>query len=752
MWCTRMRQACVVYLCAIVCAVSVAAQQEVKKISGKVSDSSGAAIENASIEFGSNGSTVRTSTDASGSFTVLSARAYGTLLITSPGFNSVRVEVTQAETERLQIRLDPATVIERILVRTDDERIPGTPTSQFAITRREIDLAGALTIDDVLRQVPGFSLFRRSGSLTANPTSQGVSLRGVGANGASRALVLLDGVPLNSPFGGWVYWNRLARVNVENVQAYNGATSDFYGSGALGGVINIRSTTTPATFLDFETSAGNKETGALSFSGGKSFGKWGALFTAQALRTGGYVLVPGNQRGSIDTAAGTSDLTGSVTLSRTLGTQGNAFVRLSSFGESRRNGTPVQLNDTRISSIDLGLDWSDFSARLYGSSENFNQNFSAVAADRNSESLTNRQRNPSQQAGFAFQWRRTIGDHQSISAGVEGRDVRGRSAETTFNSSRTTAQVDAGGRQRSFGLFATDSVQLGSWSFSGGARFDRWSNTRGFSNRIPVAGAPSLNDFPAKSETALSPRVLLIKRFEHGIAVSASAYRAFRAPTLNELYRNFRVGNVVTNANAALHAERLTGGEVGIGVQRFGDRLFVRSSFFWNEINDSIANVTLSTTPALITRQRQNLGVIRARGVELSATTRLAHHWEISAEYLLTDSTVLRFPANRNLEGLLVPQVPRNQFNFQVSYARSKWLVGAQGRFIGKQFDDDQNALPLEKFFTLDAEASRSVSEHVRLFVAFQNLTGSRYEISSTPVFTVGPPVLFRAGARISLR
>jgi len=118
----------------------------------------------------------------------------------------------------------------------------------------------------------------------------------------------------------------------------------------------------------------------------------------------------------------------------------------------------------------------------------------------------------------------------------------------------------------------------------------------------------------------------------------------------------------------------------------------------------------------------------------------------------LTDSTVLRFPSNRSLEGLLVPQVPRNQVNFQLTYADAKWLVGTQGRFVGKQFDDDQNTLPLKRFFTLDAEASRSISERVRLFVAFQNLTGSRYQISSTPVFTVGPPVLVRVGARVSLR
>jgi len=737
-------------LCFVLFAVAASAQQQLTKISGVVSDSNGSAIANASVEFAANGNTIRTQTDASGSFTVLSPKPYGTLFVSSPGFSTIKFEVTTASVP-LRIRLEPAGVMERILVSDNAERIPSTPTSQFALTQNEISHAGALTLDDVLRQVPGFSLFRRSGGLTANPTSQGVSLRGVGANGASRALVLLDGVPLNSPFGGWVYWNRLPRVSVESVHVNNNAASDLYGSGALGGVININSRTSPETFLDFEASGGNEVTGATSFRGGKQFGAWGLDFSGQALHTDGYLLVPEDQRGPVDTVAGTGDLTGSLTLSRNLRRDGHAFIRLSSFGESRRNGTLIQINDTRISSIDLGFDWSDaVSVRLYGSKENFNQNFSAIAADRRSESLTNRQRNPSQQIGFAFQWRAPVGDHQTISAGAEGRDVRGHSAEKTFNNSRITAFVDAGGRQDSLGFFASDSVQFRSWFFNAGTRVDRWKNGRGFSNRVPVTGLASLNDFPNRAETAFSPRISLMKRFDHGLSLSASGYRAFRAPTLNELYRNFRVGNVITNANAALKAERLSGGDAGVGIER--GRVFVRSNFFWSEIDDSVANVTLATTPTLITRQRQNLGTIRARGIEVSAITRFEKHWEISSEYLLTDSTVLRFPANRSLEGLLVPQVPRHQFNFQVSYSNSAWRVGTQGRFVSKQFDDDQNTLPLEGFFTLDADVSRRVSEHVRLFAAFQNLTGSRYEISSTPVLTVGPPLLFRLGARLSLR
>src|SRR5687768_7980223 len=653
--CSSTRKLQASFACLLFFCVTAVAQERV--ISGVVSDSTGAKIAQAEVEVEINGVIVRTRTDESGRFTLLSASESGTLTVRSAGFNTIKLQLNDGPQKDLELRLEPAGVMERIVVTAaDDERIPVTPVSQYAIGRREIALSGALTIDDVLRQAPGFSLFRRSGSLTANPTTQGVSLRGVGANGASRALVMYDGVPLNSPFGGWVYWNRVPRVSVESAQVFNGGTSDLYGSGALGGVLNITSNVTSrqnirssqpdAKFLELEASAGNLSTGAVSLSAGSSWGGFDVGVDFQALRTDGYVLVPEDQRGAIDTPAGTSDIGGSLTLSKKFGSNAHGFLRFGSFGESRRNGTPLQINDTRITSLDLGTDWAtdeagDFSVRVYGSSEIFNQNFTAVSLNRNSETLTNRQRNPSQQIGFAFQWRRSVADRYSLAAGIEGRDVRGHSAETF---------VRAGGRQRTFGFFANDSVQIGTWLLSFGGRLDRWRNYDGFLNRT---------NFVDRAETAFSPRVSVLKRFENGMSVSGSVYRAFRAPTLNELYRNFRVGNVVTNANSELSAERLTGGEIGVGVQTFGDVLFVRGNVFWSQINDSVANVTLSTTPTVITRQRQNLGAIRARGVELAAIVKPNRRWEIASEYLLSDTTVLRFPANQRLEGLLVPQIPK---------------------------------------------------------------------------------------------
>jgi outer membrane receptor protein involved in Fe transport len=232
--------------------------------------------------------------------------------------------------------------------------------------------------------------------------------------------------------------------------------------------------------------------------------------------------------------------------------------------------------------------------------------------------------------------------------------------------------------------------------------------------------------------------------------LTASGYRAFRAPTLNELYRSFRVGNVVTQANDRLLAERLTGAELGASVAALNQRLYTRGSFFWGEITRPVANVTLSVTPDLITRQRRNLGRTRSRGVEIETEARLTNTFSLTSGYLFADAKVREFPANRTLEGLLIPQVARHQFTFQARYANPSILTFAlQGRALGAQFDDDQNQLKLAKFFVLDAFASRRISRHFELFIALENLLDQRYEVGRTNVTTIGPPLLARAGFRL---
>jgi outer membrane receptor protein involved in Fe transport len=711
------------------------------------------------------GTSLRRTTDDEGRFAFDSvSAAEASLVVEAEGF--ARAErnwsASRDATSRLEIALAPARVSDEVTITAERTatRVSDTAASVTVLSERELAATAALTVDDALRQVPGFSLFRRSGSRTTNPTAQGVSLRGVGASGASRAVVMSDGIPINDPFGGWVYWGRVPRQAVGRIEVVRGGSSSLYGTDALGGVINFIPRDASSGALSLEASYGNQHTPfASAFASGGALG-WTASVAAEAFHTDGYALVEEARRGRIDVPAGAEHTTLELTLERAFSARGRVFARGSLFDESRENGTPLQTNSTYIRQAAAGLDWQSqkagaLSARLFASSQVFNQDFSAVASDRNSETLTRSQRVPAQQVGLSMQWSRLLGSRQTLVAGADAREVRGASDELGFFAGRLTSASGAGGRERVFGVFGQDIIRVASdWIVTVGGRVDRWRNYRAFSIVRPLAapGPATLTVFDDRTETAFSPRVSLLHRLTDNVSLLASGYRAFRAPTLNELYRSFRVGDVITQANEDLKAERLTGGEAGASVAAFDRRLNLRGVFFHAEITRPVANVTLSVSPELIVRQRQNLGRTRSRGVELEADARLSRNVALSAGYLFADATVVEFPANRALEGLWIPQVPRHQLTFQARYSdASRLTVAFQGRVIGAQFDDDQNRFELERFFVLDALASRPVARGVEVFAAFENLFDERYSIGRTPVRTLGPPFLARFGVRVNL-
>jgi outer membrane receptor protein involved in Fe transport len=449
-----------------------------------------------------------------------------------------------------------------------------------------------------------------------------------------------------------------------------------------------------------------------------------------------------------------------LTVARSLAKTGSLFTRASFFGEARSNGTPLQTNRTHIRQFVAGGDFQTgqagaFSIRVYGGTQLFDQNFSAVSADRNLETLTRLQRVPVQSTGISLQWSRPLEKRQTLVAGLEAVDVRGTSDELVFVAGRASSTVSAGGRERTVGLFLEDIIRLAPNLFvTTGARLDRWRNYDALSTTRPLStSAPATtSDFTDRSETAFSPQLSLLYKPVSSVSLYLSMSRAFRAPTLNELYRTFRVGDVLTLANEKLLAERLTGGEAGATFNAFRQKLNVRGTFFWTELARPVANVTLREQPGLITRQRENLGRTRSRGLELEWDARLTDRLTVSGGYLLAAARVLSFPANTALEGLSIPQVPRHQLTFQMRYQNPSLVtIGLQGRASGAQFDDDQNRLRLDKYFTLDALASRSLMRKVEVFVAAENLLNQRYSVGLTPVLTTGPPLLLRCGLRLHL-
>ena len=638
-----------------------------------------------------------------------------------------------------------------------ETRLEETPASIVSLSKEEIKTNASPVIDDVLRQSVGFSLFRRSNSRNANPTTQGASFRGIGSSGASRSLVLLEGVPLNDPFGGWILWNRVPTVAIERVEVLRGGASSLYGSNALSGAINIipRKSAEKINF-SAELFGGTQKTLSASTFFGFKQKDWTLDFVASNFQTKGYKIVDEAQRGLVDEFAGSKNSNFSGRIARNFKTLGEVFIKPSYFGEVRSNGTGLQTNRTHLRQLVLGGEINSANYQLpitnyqlrwnfYGGTQVYDQIFSTVSADRNSESLNRIQRVPSQNFGFSSQFSTTF-KNQTFLVGFETKEVRGASNEIAVANNRVTSLIGSGGRERTYAFYFQDFAKIGKFVLVGNLRFDKWQNFRALSStRTLSTNQTTTNIFPNRTENAFSPQLSILYQLPKKFSLFASVSRSFRAPSLNELYRAFRVGNVLTLANENLKAEKANNFETGLSYSK--QHIYLRGNFFWTEVSNPVSNVTLSQTPSLITRQRQNVGKTRSRGFELENETR----WKdfvFSVGYLFADSRIVDFPANRNVENLRTPQVSRHQLTFQTRFAKKDWSFAFQGRTASKQFDDDLNTFELEPYFQLDAFASKNFKENFQVFIGIENSFNSQYSVGKTPIRTVNSPLNLRIGFR----
>lgn len=678
----------------------------------------------------------------------------------------------------------PAAELSDEIVVTDtgtEGRLGETAAAVTVLGQEELAVSPGVTLDETLRNVPGFTLFRRSGSRTSNPTTHGASLRGIGGSGAGRALVLADGVPLNDPFGGWVAWGLVPSAALERAEVLRGGASDLYGSSALAGVVQLFRRRPAAGEVVVDVSAGEQSTASGSTWTALDGGGWAGAVAAQGLTSDGYVQVAREDRGPVDVPAGSRHGSFEVTLERrpgrgtgsgpgvasgsglgsgpkTGGGEGRAegsagrgarrprfWVRAGLFDEERDNGTPIQENARQIRHGSAGADWTTsrgkVTARLWGTDQDFSQTFSAVADDRASERLVRRQSVPAERLGGSGRWIASLGSGHTLVVGVEGGRSEGVSDEQIFIPGGPVIDTSSGGAQEEAALYVEDLVTVGpDLSVVASLRYDRWENRP----------ADPAEDGPARSESAVSPRLSLRWQPRPAWGVTAAGYRSFRAPTLNELYRGFRVGDVVTDPNPALEAERLTGAEAGVVWTPAGDRrgLRLRTNLFWMRLDDPIANVTLDAGGDLILRQRQNLGRTRSRGVELEADGRFGRRWSVSGAYLQADAEVERFPADPTLEGLQVAQVPEHQASLQLRRRGRRIDAAVHARWTDEQFDDDRNLFPLEELFLVDVRAGWRVIPSLELYLAAENLLDEEVTVGRTPVRTIASPRLVRVGLR----
>lgn len=713
-------------------------------ISGVVLDAVGGRVPNANVTLEVEGRQVRetrTALDGRFEFKTDVTGNIG-LVVTAPGFARAFVMLADGAPRTVRIVLQPTPFFEEVQVTSSGGGVAQADANATVsvFSAPALRTRSTLTIDDALKMVPGFTLNRRASSRVSNPGSQSMTLRGLGGAGASRSLVLADGVPLNDGFAGWVYWDKIPQASIDRIDVLRGGGSDLYGADAVGGVVQILTLRPSHVSVRALVEGGGLGTGRASLFGGGQKRGWSFTGAGEWFTTDGYIMVAEDERGLIDTPAGSKHRSAFSGVSYYAASGWRFDARGNVFSEDRKNGTPAQVNDTNAlqvsgevaGAVGGGL----LSARTFVIRQRHHQTFSVISAEppRASEDLNRLDYVSTRSVGVSAQWVRLLGRH-SLLTGGEGRFIKGGTEETRLTGGQVLGTSNVDGTQSVGSAFARATFVLSDrLTVMAGARSDSWHSESSDTSLAETVGS-------------FSPRVSFLYRFgTTGVAVRGSAYRGFRAPTLNELYRGFRVGNNVTNPNEALKPEKLTAGEGGLLFNH--GRMSARATGFWNVLDDTITQVTISTSPSLNVRQRQNADKLRSIGVEFEGNLRLPH-----SVFVVVTSAIInsRFKGDTPLRNYRVPQVASYNVGLNVRYDDSVWIVSGLLRVTGPQFEDDVNTLMLHRATVFDMQASRRIARRLNAFIAIENVFDSDYDVGRTPTRTVGLTRAVRGGVQVAL-
>ncbi|HEX2762636.1 MAG TPA: TonB-dependent receptor [Allosphingosinicella sp.] len=603
-------------------------------------------------------------------------------------------------------------------------------------------LAGSASgrLEEILREVPGFQLFRRSDARSANPTSQGATLRALGGNASSRVLLILDGVPQTDPFGGWISWPAFDPERLGEARVTRGGGSGGAGPGALAGTIEL-SSAIPAGLRGIRArlAYGSRDSVDAHAGFGLALGE-GFLSASAAFAQGdGFTPILAEDRGAVDRPApyrqASLAVRGVGAVSSGTEVQGNLLA----FSDARERGSAFSAIRTRGADASVRLVGRRWSALAYVQIRDFYNSFAAVGAGRASVNRTSEQYGvPSTGLGMRGELRPRLGRRATVRLGGDWRLTEGESRELfAFVAGTATRGRAAGGRSGTAGIFAEASWTGGPVTLTGGARLDRWTIADGrLQERVLAGGAVLTNSlFPDRDGWEPTGRAAFAWRRGEALTLRGAAYLGWRLPTLNELYRPFRVGPDATAANAALAPERLRGVELGVDWRpAAGAKL--GATIFDNRLAGAIANVTLGHGPGTFPgvgfvtaggeyRRRENLEAIAARGIEVDAGFEQGP-WRLWAGASLVAAEVVAEGVAAPLNGLRPAQTPRLAASAGLDWAGDGRRASLAARYTGAQFEDDLNRQRLPAALSLDASASFPVGKSLALEARVENATGAR--------------------------
>ncbi|MEP6956743.1 MAG: TonB-dependent receptor, partial [Chthoniobacterales bacterium] len=393
----------------------------------------------------------------------------------------------------------------------------------------------------------------------------------------------------------------------------------------------------------------------------------------------------------------------------------------------------------------------------YGQWRKFRSTFTSVNAARDFETPALDQFHvPATAAGGSAVWSMAWSAQHSLTLGADTRWVTGETNEQfRYLDGEFTRLRRAGGQQLFVGSFAEETWLVShAVTVVGSARLDHWQlfdASRAESER--ATGVATLaTEFADRRGYSLNGRLGASVNLSRSVLFRAAGYTGFRVPTLNELYRPFRVGNVVTEANPELKPERLLGGEAALEWRPLTS-LRLTGTVFYNRLEDAIGNITLGFGPGTfdpggfipaggVLRQRRNVDLVTAPGAELTASWQVCTALRLRTSYLFTEPTIAE-ASEASLRGNLLAQTPEHLVTAGLELSpTAKSFLTVQGHASGRQFEDDQNTTELAPFFVVDAAAGYEFTEQFSGALKLENLFNSDIETgkSSDGLVSIGTP------------
>ncbi|MCJ2188013.1 TonB-dependent receptor plug domain-containing protein [Novosphingobium beihaiensis] len=629
---------------------------------------------------------------------------------------------------------------------------PSVPAYDVTVLDRDAVAASASgRIEDVLSSVAGFAQFRRSDSRSANPSAQGVTLRALGGNASSRALVLLDGVPVANPFFGYIPLSALSPARLASVRVTRGGGMGAFGMGAVSGTIELASAGPDETGLLQGTALIDQrgET-QLSATAAPRLGQGFVTASVQWDRGKGFWTTPKDQRGAASARAAYETVSGALRavapLTDTVEIQASGLV----YDDSRTlrfKGADSTSSGQQASLRFVGRGNWQFDVLGYWQAQNFSN---VVISSSSHRKVLDQAKTPTLAIGGKAEVRPPVGDAHVLRLGADLRLSQGHLAEVPYSgfTGLATAFRRAGGDQSDLGLYVQDDWTLGAVILTAGVRADRWTIRNGFYRERNATGMVSEDTaFADRSDWTVNARGGAVWNVNEALSLRAAAYTGMRLPTLNELYRPFVVFPVRTDANAALRPERLRGYEAGIEVHPV-EMLSLSLTAFDNRLKDAIANVTIATN----LRQRQNVDAIHARGIEAAAGLAFGQV-SLNGSLSWTRSKVKAGGTQAALNGMRPAQVPKLAASATLAWApRPEWRLAATLRHSGPQYEDDLQTTQLPAVTTIDAYARIPLTGAFSLILRGENLTDetivTRNQAGS---IDLGVPRTLWAGVQVGL-